>query len=38
LPRRRARLAVIIFFMLHSPIFASWVVPIPDSKAGLEPI
>lgn len=35
-PPRRARLAVIIFFMLHGLIFASWIVRIPDVKAQLH--
>ncbi|HEX2909756.1 MAG TPA: MFS transporter [Chloroflexia bacterium] len=32
---RRARLAVIVFFMLHGLLFASWIVRIPDVKAHL---
>ena len=34
-PPHRARLVVIIFFMLHGLIFASWIVRIPDVKAQL---
>lgn len=34
-PPRRARLAVIMFFMLHGLLFASWIVRIPDVKAQL---
>jgi MFS family permease len=34
-PPRRARLAVIMFFMLHGLLFASWIVRIPDVKAKL---
>ncbi len=34
-PPRRARVAVITFFMLHGLIFASWIVRIPDVKAQL---
>ena len=32
---RRARLAVIMFFMLHGLLFATWIVRIPDVKARL---
>jgi MFS family permease len=32
---RRARLTVIIFFMLHGLLFASWIVRIPDIKIQL---
>lgn len=35
-PPRRARVAVIIFFMLHGLIFASWIVRIPDIKTQLR--
>ncbi len=31
-PARRARRAVIIFFMLHGLLFATWIVRIPDVK------
>lgn len=34
-PPRRARIAVIIFFMLHGLTFASWIVRIPDVKVQL---
>ena len=34
-PPRRARVAVILFFMLHGLLFATWIVRIPDVKAAL---
>src|SRR5689334_18633756 len=34
-PVRRARIAVIMFFMLHGVLFATWIVRIPDVKAQL---
>src|SRR6476646_1235471 len=34
-PPRRARIAVIMFFMLHGVLFATWIVRIPDVKIQL---
>jgi MFS family permease len=35
-PPRRARIAVIVFFVLHGLLFATWIVRIPDVKAQLR--